>query len=163
ELDWIVMKALEKDRSRRYQTAEALAEDLRRYLADRPILARRTGPVHRTWRWCRRNPAVATLVTIVVALLFLSAIRASFAALWLGRERDTALENQAWAERSERDATEKLFRTTFAQAQASRRSGQMGQRFESLKALEEAVRIASSLGVLDEHVVALRKEAVACL
>jgi hypothetical protein len=67
------MKAIEKDPRRRYPSAEALAGDLRRFLADEPIQARRIGPLERLGRWGRRNPLVAGLsaaVVLVAALGF---------------------------------------------------------------------------------------------
>ena len=69
ELDWIVMKALDKDRSRRYETANALAMDLRRYLADEPVLASPPSASYRLRKFLRRNKAaVAALVVIMLAL-----------------------------------------------------------------------------------------------
>jgi WD40 repeat protein/serine/threonine protein kinase len=69
ELDWIVMKCLEKDRDRRYESASALVADVERFLAGQPIRARRVGAWERLWRWCRRNPAVASLTAAVFVLL----------------------------------------------------------------------------------------------
>jgi WD40 repeat protein len=66
DLETLLMKAIEKDPRRRYPSAEALAGDLRRFLADEPILARRIGPLERLGRWGRRNPLVAGLTTAVV-------------------------------------------------------------------------------------------------
>ena len=60
------MKAIDKDRRRRYPSAEAVAVDLRRFLADEPILARRIGPLERRGRWGRRNPLVAGLSAAIV-------------------------------------------------------------------------------------------------
>src|SRR5207248_10695662 len=54
DLETIVLKAMAKEPARRYQTAGELAEDLRRFLADRPVKARRSSAVERAWRWCRR-------------------------------------------------------------------------------------------------------------
>jgi serine/threonine protein kinase len=65
DLETIVLKAMAREPSDRYGTALELAEDLRRYLADRPILARRASTVERARRWCRRNPVVAGLLTAV--------------------------------------------------------------------------------------------------
>jgi serine/threonine protein kinase len=61
DLETIILKAIAKEPADRYQTAEALAEDLRRFLEDRTIQARRSSTSERTWRWCRRNPLVASL------------------------------------------------------------------------------------------------------
>jgi hypothetical protein len=66
DLETILMKAIEKDARRRYASAGDLAEDLRRYLADEPIKARRIGPLERLGRWGRRNPLVAGLSAAVV-------------------------------------------------------------------------------------------------
>jgi serine/threonine protein kinase/WD40 repeat protein len=68
DLATIVEKAIDREPARRYQTAEELAVDLRRYLEDRPILARRAGLLERGWRWCKRNPLTATLVAAIVVV-----------------------------------------------------------------------------------------------
>jgi serine/threonine protein kinase/tetratricopeptide (TPR) repeat protein len=74
ELDWIVLKALEKDRTRRYATAQELADDLRRYLEDEPVQARSPSLVHRARKWARRHRAVVWSATmaIVVAVMMLA-------------------------------------------------------------------------------------------
>ena len=72
ELDWIVMKALEKDRNRRYETASALAGDMQRYLHDEPVLACPPSASYRLRKFARRNKttlAVACLILIFVVLL----------------------------------------------------------------------------------------------
>jgi eukaryotic-like serine/threonine-protein kinase len=69
DLETVVLKAIAREPAARYPTAAALAEDLGRYLADRPIRARRISWAGHTWRWCRRNPAVAGLLTVAAALL----------------------------------------------------------------------------------------------
>jgi WD40 repeat protein/serine/threonine protein kinase/Tfp pilus assembly protein PilF len=72
ELDCIVMKCLEKDRTRRYETANGLARDIERHLRDEPVLARPPGPAARCWKWVRRRPAGAALLAVsAVALLAL--------------------------------------------------------------------------------------------
>src|SRR5437763_997035 len=67
DLETIVLKAIAKEPTRRYATAGAMAEDLRRFLADRPIRARRVSSLEKVWRWCRRNPVDATLMGSVAA------------------------------------------------------------------------------------------------
>ncbi len=81
DLATVVHKAIEREPSHRYRTAEDLAEDLRRFIEDRPIAARRITATEQLWRWCKRNPLAAglsaslltTLVTglVVVSVLFL--------------------------------------------------------------------------------------------
>jgi WD40 repeat protein/serine/threonine protein kinase len=79
ELETIVLKAMEKNPAERYATAADLAEDLRCFLADRPVRARRATLVGRGWRWCRRNRALA-LVSSVAAIAFVAvAIGSAFA------------------------------------------------------------------------------------
>jgi serine/threonine protein kinase/tetratricopeptide (TPR) repeat protein len=72
ELDWIVMKALEKDRNRRYETANALASDVQRYLTDVPVQACPPSTWYRLRKFARRNKtalAVAGLIVLFMALL----------------------------------------------------------------------------------------------
>ena len=72
ELDWIVMKALEKDRNRRYETANGFALDVQRYLADEPVQACPPSPWYRFRKFTRRNRSaltVAGLVLFVIALV----------------------------------------------------------------------------------------------
>ncbi|HEX5269499.1 MAG TPA: serine/threonine-protein kinase, partial [Gemmataceae bacterium] len=72
DLETVCLKCLEKRPERRYPSAAALAEDLRRFLDHRPVRARRVGGLGRLVRWGRRNPAVATSLSAVLAI-FLSA------------------------------------------------------------------------------------------
>jgi eukaryotic-like serine/threonine-protein kinase len=64
ELDWIVMKCLEKDRSRRYESASALAGDIRRFLANEPVVARPASVGYRLRKWIRRHPTTAIVATV---------------------------------------------------------------------------------------------------
>jgi TolB-like protein len=68
DLSTICLRCLEKDPTRRYSSALALAEDLERWLKHQPIRARRTGPLTRVRKWVRRNPAIAALATLSVVL-----------------------------------------------------------------------------------------------
>jgi WD40 repeat protein len=73
DLATVVQKAIDRDPAHRYASASELADDLRRFVDDEPIRARRASPAERLARWCRRNPAVAML-SGAVALLVLAAI-----------------------------------------------------------------------------------------
>jgi len=76
DLDWIVMKCLEKDRARRYETASSLAADIQRFLADEPVLACPPSAAYRRRKFARRNRrALATAIVLATALL---AVVASF-------------------------------------------------------------------------------------
>ena len=75
DLETIVLKAIARSPAHRYQTAGDLAEDLTRYLDDRPVRARRVSSVERLARWCRRNRAVAALsATVLLSLLLAAAV-----------------------------------------------------------------------------------------
>jgi WD40 repeat protein/tRNA A-37 threonylcarbamoyl transferase component Bud32 len=141
DLETIVLKATERNPAQRYQTARELAEDLRRFLEDKPTRARQCGPAERAWRWARRNPAIASLLASVALLVAALAVGSTFAAVWLNRERNRALDH--------------LWDAYLAQAHAGRSGHQAGQRFKSLGVLTAAAKIR----VTND----LRNEAIACL
>jgi serine/threonine-protein kinase len=66
DLETIALKCLEKNPDRRYRSAQALADELERYLEQRPILARPVSRTERAWRWCRRNPAGSLAITLTL-------------------------------------------------------------------------------------------------
>jgi eukaryotic-like serine/threonine-protein kinase len=81
DLETIILKCLDKSRPRRYSSAQLLREDLERFLEDRPILARPVTSIEKGWRWCRRNPIVAGLSTLVSMLVIGTATLPSIAYL----------------------------------------------------------------------------------
>jgi serine/threonine protein kinase/WD40 repeat protein len=137
DVETICLKCLRKEPARRYPSADELAEDLRRFLAGEPIKARRTGPLGRTWRWARRNRAVAALLA-TVALLSVSITIISVSMLLLNRER--------------------LREAYVAQAQAVLWSGRLGRRLASLEALTKAATIRPSPELRDEAIASLGVE-----
>jgi serine/threonine protein kinase/Flp pilus assembly protein TadD len=68
DIDAIVLKALEKDPARRYESASAFAEDLRAHLELRPVAAKAPGAFERSWRWARRHPAISATAALALAL-----------------------------------------------------------------------------------------------
>jgi eukaryotic-like serine/threonine-protein kinase len=90
DLDWITNKALEKDRSRRYATANALAMDLRRHLANEPVLAGPPSAAYRLEKFVRRHRLAAIVGTSVAVLVVAFAVAISIQAGRIARERDRA-------------------------------------------------------------------------
>ena len=97
DLDWIAMKALEKDRTRRYETVHALARDVERHLSDEPVGARPPSAVYRTKKFVRKHRvAVAATVAVLAALMVGLALmvfgfaRAKHAERVVTEERDRA-------------------------------------------------------------------------
>ncbi len=89
ELDWIVMRALDKDRNRRYQTATALADDLQRFLADQPVEARRPTRSYRLKKFIRRNKVGVLAGSAIFAALAIGLILAFIS--WLQARQQTEI------------------------------------------------------------------------
>ena len=91
DLDWIVMKALEKDRSRRYETANGFADDVERFLTDEAVLARPPSSAYRIRKFVRKNwVGVATAVGVVAAILTVATV-SSLAYFRVDQERRLAV------------------------------------------------------------------------
>jgi WD40 repeat protein/serine/threonine protein kinase/tetratricopeptide (TPR) repeat protein len=105
DLETVVLKAMAKEPERRYSTASALAEDLRRLLADRPIRARRSAVPERLWLWCRRNPAVAILLGLVALVLLAGTVVSSYFAVQATERAKEADANAKTAEHNAEIAT----------------------------------------------------------
>src|SRR5262249_7974861 len=120
ELDWIVMKALEKDRNRRYETANGFAQDIQRYLTDEPVLACPPSAWYRFRKYARRNKsglAVAGLILFVIALL-------GGGGGWLMRE---------WAAREEEIARDQLTREAALDGEVNRTLDEASKLIEASK------------------------------
>jgi WD40 repeat protein/serine/threonine protein kinase len=106
ELDWIVMKALEKDRNRRYETANAFAADVQRYLNDEPVLACPPSAWYRFRKFARRNQVRLTAASVVGAALLTAAVALVVSELRVRGEHEAklkALNEKADAERERAD------------------------------------------------------------
>jgi WD40 repeat protein len=115
DLETICLKAMAKEPRRRYSTAAELAEDLRRYLAHQPILARPVGRTERLWRWCRRNPVLAGLTAgIFLTLVLGMGVSIYFAVLANDRAREAMSEK----ERADVQAAEAASQAARAKASA---------------------------------------------
>jgi WD40 repeat protein len=137
ELDWIVMKALEKDRARRYETVSGLAADVERYLKGEAVQACPPSAAYRVQKLLRKHKG-PVIAASLVALALVAGI--------IGTTRGKG---------QERLAKEQEFLALVSQAHAERVSGRAGQRFDAL----ETVKKAAAIRVTPE----LRAEAAAAL
>jgi WD40 repeat protein/serine/threonine protein kinase len=141
DLDWIVMKCLEKDRTRRYETASGLAQDLERHLKHEPVAARSPSTTYRVEKFVRRNKVMVSSAAAVAAALVLGvvgstwqAVRATRAELEQSRQRQRAQENEQRAEQARareeaqrRMAEQQYYCASIGQVQALLEQGQYGR------------------------------------
>ena len=106
DLDAVCLKALEKDPSRRYADASALARDLRHWLSGEPVLARPISWRERGWRWCRRNPGIAGTACVAVAALLLAVAISIRFAIYQTHVATEALAKQQQIEEAQRKIDE---------------------------------------------------------
>jgi serine/threonine protein kinase len=139
DLDWIVMKALEKDRARRYDTANGLAMDITRYLNSEPVIARPPSKLYRFQRLVRRNkPTFAAIGAVVLALIAgvlassWQAIKATRAGRQAAAAQHRADQNAAQAERSELAARQRAYASDMGLAQRALAINNLGRAQELL-------------------------------
>ncbi len=140
DLSTICMKCLEKDPKNRYATALGLAEDLERWIRGEPILARRTAPAERLWKWARRKPLVASLWFLVTVLLLVVAGVATVLELRVEKQRAIA---EDLARRSQHRLARQL-------SQSAQHLIEQHDWLRGMPALAEAIRIGTGNRRLDE-------------
>ena len=116
DLDWIVMKCLEKDRTRRYETANGVAMDLKRYLSQEPVVARPPSAIYRFQKFARRNKLVFATASVVIASL----VTGLGVSTWMffeerhARQRAVAAEQEQARLRNEAEAEKQTAQTEAA-------------------------------------------------
>jgi serine/threonine protein kinase/WD40 repeat protein len=170
ELDWIVMKTLEKDRTQRYETASGLAMEVQRHLADEPVEACPPSRGYRLRKFVRRHrgpvfASTAVLLALVAGIVgttwgMFRANDAEAAAVHAEKQTNLALLT---TRESERTRSEQLWQSLVAQARALRLSHRSGQHFQSLEALRQATQLARTLNLPAHNMHELRNAAIAAL
>jgi serine/threonine protein kinase/WD40 repeat protein len=159
DLDWITLKAMEKDRTRRYQTAHALAEDIQRYLNQEPVLAGPPSTMYKVQKFIKRNRALFISSASVATILILAVIISTQQAL-VARKARRAESVERKAAQDERDrAQENLYEALVREAHTTRIARDVGYRNDVFKALRQAL----DLEVPQKNLAELRQEATACL
>ena len=149
DLETVCLTCLRKEPEKRYASAAALADDLARFLAGRPVQARRVGPLGRAAMWCRRNPALAVAVT--AGVLAVAAVAAVGVAQVL-HERDRF--------RGERDtARANLYRALVGETEALIKARETGWWWRAMDNLRDAGR----LDVAAHDRAGLRELAIECM
>jgi WD40 repeat protein/predicted Ser/Thr protein kinase len=132
DLETLCLKCLEKEPARRYQTAQALVEDLNRFLRHEPILAHPVGPAEKLWRWCRRKPVVASLGITTLILLLAVAVGSPLAIYRVNRERQRAEKGELSALASELNTRQKAYASDMNLAQQALAVNNLGRAWELL-------------------------------
>jgi serine/threonine protein kinase/WD40 repeat protein len=153
ELETVIGKAMAKGPEDRYATAGELADDLRRFLDDRPVLARRPGLLVRLRKWARRRRA--WVVSIAVSVVLLLAALACGATVY-GLQRDQDLQQ---SDKRRREVEQQLHKALLGRAAGFRLARQPGYRAKAWKDLHEA----AGLDIPDKDFGTIRAEVLAAL
>jgi serine/threonine protein kinase/Tfp pilus assembly protein PilF len=138
ELDCVVMKCLEKDRNRRYETANGLARDIQRYLANEPVEARPAGAAYRLRKFAQRHKAGLTTAALLAAVLVGATVVSIWQAVLATEARDAEADARA-KEQQARDA-ERQMRDALDTARAEKEQQRTRVNRDLSEALLEATR-----------------------
>jgi serine/threonine protein kinase/WD40 repeat protein/tetratricopeptide (TPR) repeat protein len=141
DLETIVLKALAKAPGDRFENAEEMGAELRRYVENRPIRSRPIPAYQRFWRWCLRNPGLATASIAASVATIALAIVSTVAARKLDDRLRALQAEQQQTRKAERNARLELGNSLVTEGAALQRSGLAGQRFESIDRLRSALQI----------------------
>jgi serine/threonine protein kinase/tetratricopeptide (TPR) repeat protein len=142
ELDWIVMKALDKDRSRRYETANDLARDITRYLHDEPVHACPASAGYRLRKLVRRHQGSVLAAAVVLLALLGGIVGTTLGLVEAQRQRDTA--DQARLDEIGARQSAEAQRDRAVKAESEARANELKARAEQAKAKEQEARARNS-------------------
>jgi WD40 repeat protein/serine/threonine protein kinase len=140
ELDWIVMKALEKDRGRRYESASAFATDIQRYLCDEPVLACPPSTMYRFHKFARKHRGALATAVAIAASLILGTAASAWQAVRATRAEAQANANAAQAQTSSQEAREKAQEASTQRDEAQRQRDGVKALNEKLAAKEQQLQ-----------------------
>src|SRR5262249_24948301 len=133
DLQIICLKCLEKEPTRRYISAQALADELERWLRDEPILARPATSVEKFRRWCKRRRGLGALSGGLAVVLLAGVLGVTWEWRRAQNNASDARREAERARRAESEKTERLWLSLVEQARANRRMGEAGQRHRALE------------------------------
>jgi serine/threonine protein kinase/WD40 repeat protein/tetratricopeptide (TPR) repeat protein len=163
DLETIMLKALAKAPGDRFQNAEDMGAELRRYVENRPIRSRPIPAYQRFWRWCARNPGLAAASITAAAATITLAIVSSVAARTYSHQVQALKVEQRQTRTAERKAQLELGNSLLTEGAALQRSGLVGQRFDSLDRLERASQILGADPMSRDRLPEIRNQVIAAL
>jgi serine/threonine protein kinase/WD40 repeat protein/tetratricopeptide (TPR) repeat protein len=163
ELDWLVMKCLEKDRNRRYETAGGLAQDIERFLHDEPVLACPPSRAYRFRKFARRNRGALATAALLGVMLLVAVLGYALQQRHLAQQK-TGLANEQTEfakkqEQARQKANAELYDVLLRHSAALRLARAPGYRTQ----VWQNLRQAQALNVPNKPLDAIRAEVLACL
>ena len=159
DLDWIVMKSLEKDRTRRYETANELAQDIQRHLADEPVVAGPPSAVYLLRKFIRRNRPLVTSVAVVFVVLMIGIVVSTIFAVGQARARKEADTARDIAEALRKKETAARIEAVTARNQAQQAEKHAEANFQrAQEAINEMTEAARDLFVNRSQTVQVQRK-----
>ena len=161
EIDWIVMKCLEKDRSRRYETANGLARDVERYLHDEPVEACPPSAGYRLRKFARKYRMPVTVAAAFALLLVVGVVVSAWQAVRATRAEDEAVQQRDLATEAEAEATRKRQEAEAAQERAGTAEAKANAEAERARREAYAAKIHLVQAAWEDHNILRVRELLA--